>query len=361
MNAVLLGRPNIDTVPGGDALQMRETADVLRRAGIDVHIAQTADEARARLRPGDTLNLWNVQRAPDWGDLVETSKARGVRVLITPLFHPVERYHREGRTGVAATVARMLQDADRFAALRWGGGDLLALAQRALEAADRVLLAHPAEAQLLHEWCGAELRDTAVVPPGIPEVAPASIEHPFTPAPTDFVLSVGRIEPLKNPLLSLSAARRAKLPIAFAGSLPPMGRHLLHSRRFKRELKSAGRRSARWMGSVSPGQVRGLMEQARVHVLASWTEVMGRATVEAAMHGAAVVLTDVGHAPDLLGRDDPRVFLVEPGDEDGLVRALKAAWESGRDPDGALARRVRGRLSWEIVAPQLLDAWEIGG
>lgn len=354
MRAVLLGRPNTDTLPGGDALQMSETAEILRAAGIEAHAARTAAEAEALLRPGDTLNLWNVQRAPDWGELPEIAARVGARVLITPLFHPVTRYHREGRRGAAATVARLLQDADRFAALRFGGGDLRARARAVLESADRVLLAAPAEADLLREWCGAQLKRTAVVPPAIPEIPAGPANPPFD---GDFVLSVGRIEPLKNPLLTLAAARRAKLPIAFAGALPPRGKHLLHSRRFTREVRAAGRGHARWLGPLPAGTIRGLMRQARVHVLASWTEVLGRATAEAALEGAAVVLTDVGHAPDLLGRDDPRVFLVEPGDEDALVRAIEGAWAAGRDPDGSLARRVREGLDWPAVTPALLDAW----
>jgi glycosyltransferase involved in cell wall biosynthesis len=354
VKAILLGRPTIETVPGGDALQMHETAEVLRDAGLETHVTRTAAEAETLLEAGDTLNLWNVQRAPDWGGLPELAAERGARVLITPLFHPVERYHREGRTGGAAMVARLLQDADRFAALRWGGGDLKERARVVLEAADSVLVAASAEADLLREWCGADLQRTAIVPPGVPELAPAPMALPFD---RDFVLSVGRIEPLKNPLLTLTAATRAKLPIAFAGALPPRGRHLLHSRRFKRELGAAGRAHARWLGALPPAQIRGLARHARVHVLASWTEVLGRSTVEAAMHGAAVVLTDVGHAPDLLGRDDPRVFLVEPGDEDGLVRALQRAWDVGRDPDGPLATRARATLSWRAVTPALLDAW----
>ena len=358
MKAVLLGRPTIDTVPGGDGLQMQETVAALRGAGIEAHVVGTADEAAELLVRGDTLNLWNVQRAPDWADLPERAAADGIRLLITPLLHPVERYHRQGRSGAAAMVARLLQDADRFAALRWGGGDLKARARQVLDRADRVLLAAPAEADLLRAWCGAELERTAVVPPGIPDVRAAPTAPPFE---GDFVLSVGRIEPLKNPLLSLAAATSLGRPIAFVGALPPRRKHLLHSRRVRREVAERGRRHARLLGPLPAGDVRALMEQARVHVLGSWTEVLGRSTAEAAMHGAAVVLTDVGHAPDLLGRDDPRVFVVEPGDEAALTRALHGAWEAGRDPGGPLARRVRERLGWDAVRPALLSAWGLGG
>ena len=36
-------------------------------------------------------------------------------MLLSPLFHPLERYHREGRRGLSAVAAKVLPDLDRFA------------------------------------------------------------------------------------------------------------------------------------------------------------------------------------------------------------------------------------------------------
>ena len=83
------------------------------------------------------------------------------------------------------------------------------------------------------------------------------------------------------------------------------------------------------------------MKQARVHVLASWTEVVGRVSLEAALAGAAVVASDTGHAARYLGRESEGVFL---------------AWLRGATPTSELANRVRERFTWDVVAPRFLEA-----
>lgn len=347
--AVLLARRSAVKAPGGDSMQLEESAHVLADAGWDARVVATPEEARLALREGDVLHLWNAQRVWDWGDLPEHARRVGARLLVTPLLHPTEAYHRLGRRGVAGIAARIVRDPDQFAALRWGRGDLRARARAVLNDADAVLLAHGAEAEWLHRWCGADVRGDHVVPPAVPPVEPELIARPF---PDDFVLCVGRIEPLKNPLAVLKAVGRLHHKVVFVGAVP-RNRHLLHSRAFRAACQGAG---SRWLGELSAGQVRGLMQQARVHVLASWTEVLGRVSVEAALAGCAVVTTDVGHGPALLGRHTPGLFLAPPGDERALAGAIENAWQFGRRTDGALAQRAEA-LTWARVAPALLSVY----
>jgi len=320
---------------------------VLRGAGWDAQVHDDGQAAAQLLRPGDVLHLWNVQRAWDWGDLPEVAAARGARVVVSPLFHSLDLYHRAGRRGLDGAAARVLRDPERFASLRWRRGDVRERARAVLGAADAVLLAHEDEAGLLERWCGARV-DRVVVPPAVPHVVPCQVSPPFN----EFLLCVGRIEPLKNPLAVLRAARALHLNAVFVGSVP-RGRHLLHSRRFRREVTGSG---SRWLGERSASEVAALMGMARVHVLASWTEVLGRVSVEAALAGCAVVATDVGHAPALLGRETPGLFLCPPGESKALEQAVDAAWAFGRRDAGALARAA-GTLTWESVAPRLLGVY----
>ncbi len=112
-------------------------------------------------------------------------------------------------------------------------------------------------------------------------------------------------------------------------------------------------------GALAYPAARAVLGRARVHVLASWAEVLGRASLEAALAGACVVHTTAGHGVKYfegLGPPDG-FFPVEPGDGDGLRRALADAWRRGRPGvDGALARRVRERYTWDVVSPALLES-----
>ncbi len=343
MRALLVGRRNALRRPGGDSLQITESADVLRAGGWSAVVEN--DPALVRPRPGDTVILHNIQRCPDWGDLPERARAAGARVVLVPLFHPLDRYHRDGRQGLDGLAARWVRDPLRFASLRWTSGDLLERAAAILSTVDRVLLSHAQEEEALFLAFGARPRATSVVPPAVPATVPtADIAPPFP----RFVLCVGRIEPLKNPLGVLQAAEALDLPVVFAGALPGL-RHAGYARRFLARLHPE---RAVHLGPLPSPQVRALMRQAQVGVLASWTEVMGRVSVEAALEGAQVVASDVGFLPDLLA--GPGLTFYPVGDASGLQAALATAWEQGR-PDGQLAESARA-LTWPVVGPALLAA-----
>jgi len=333
------GRRTAGERPGGDAMQVEESAAVARAAGFDARVEH--DAGAVRPEPGDTVHLVCLQRCHDWGDLPERTRSVGARLLLSPLWHPLERYHREGRRGLDGLAAKVVRDPDTLAGLRWGKPGLATRAAEVLALADLVLLAHPAERALLPGVDQALAAATVVVPVAIPD-APDSAAGP--PPPDDpFVACVGRIEPLKNPQAVARAARDLGLPVRFLGS-PPGLRHVGYGR------------------GIDPvelpyGAVRAWLRRARVHVLASWTEVVGRATLEAAIEGAAVVLTDVGHAPEMLGRGTEGVFVVPPGDDVALRDALQEAWARGRRDDSELVQRVRDRFTWNAVAPALVEAW----
>ncbi len=343
MTARLVGRRNAVRRPGGDTLQITESAAVLRAGGWSVVVEN--DPALVRPRAGDTVVLHNIQRCPDWGDLPERARSAGARIVLVPLFHPLDRYHREGRQGLDGLAAKWLRDPMRFASLRWGREDLVARAADILGGCDRVLLAHGSEADALHDAFGVRPSDSVVVPPGVPSSLPAvDVTLPFD----EFLLCAGRIEPLKNPLGVLDAATALGLPVVFVGALPGL-RHAGYARRFLARLSPE---HSVHLGRLSPAGVRSVMRRARVCVLASWTEVMGRVSVEAALEGAAVVASDVGFLPELLCGDGLTFF--PPGDAAGLRAALGTAWHEGR-PSGALADSARA-LTWDVVGPALLEA-----
>ncbi len=334
----LVGRRSAGRRPGGDQLQMDEVAELLRGSW-DVQ------QGPPQPQPGDTVAFFNIQRWPDWGELFE--RCDGVRRLIVPLYHPLGRYHREGRQGLSRAAAAVVRDPLRFAALRWGKGDLRDGAARLLGAADRVLLAHPREAELLREAFDVSFRDTAILPAAVPAELPATEVTP--PFAGDFLLCSGRIEPLKNPLGVLQAARELDLPLAFAGVLPGF-RHTGYVRRFLTELGDAV-----LLGELPPAELRALMARARVHVLASWTELMGRVSLEAALAGCAVVAPQAGFLPDWIGEVEG-LWLVPPGDAVALREAIDSAWQAGR-PGPELAGRVRDRLTWGAVEATVLEAF----
>jgi glycosyltransferase involved in cell wall biosynthesis len=91
-------------------------------------------------------------------------------------------------------------------------------------------------------------------------------------------------------------------------------------------------------------------QQADVHVLPSRNESFGIVNLEAMAHGLPVVSTRTGAIPEYL-EDGEQGFLVEPGDADGLMQALRRLID---DPElrarmGASARQRAQRYDWQIL------------
>jgi glycosyltransferase involved in cell wall biosynthesis len=344
----IVGRRDAAKRLGGDALQIDETAQVLRDAG---HLARVHTTSDFTPDPGDVVHLHNIQRVHDWEDLPERARAAGADIVITPLYHPTDDYHRRGRRGLDAGIARLLPDADVFAGLRWGRSGLKERAAEVLALAKRLLLVHEGEGGLLDRDFGATGTPTSVVPVAIPAVPPSPDVSANLDLPTEpFIACVGRIEPLKNSAAVLDVARQINAPVVFAG--PFAGpRHAGYVARFRAAVATS--KMATHLGEVSREEVLQLLRRAHVHVLASWTEVVGRATLEAAASGAATVFTDVGFAPTYLAGTS--ALAVSPGDPDALRLALETALGVPRPgPTGVLAQRVRDRYTWNVVGPALV-------
>lgn len=154
-------------------------------------------------------------------------------------------------------------------------------------------------------------------------VAPNGSESGFDVEPlgdTGHVVFTGRLEQVKGVHVLLDAFRQisaerpdARLTVIGDGS----ERARLEAA--AADLVAAGRVAFR--GRLDQPQVAQCLRESAVVVVPSlWPEVFGRVALEAMQTGRAVVASRTGGLPELVDADNGR--LVEPGDADGLARAL---------------------------------------
>lgn len=106
-------------------------------------------------------------------------------------------------------------------------------------------------------------------------------------------------------------------------------------------------------------QVRELFRRSTCFVLPSWVEPTAIAYVEAASFGLPSIATSVGGSADLVGDGG---VLVDPGNEDALVRAMVELCDPGRAHAlGALGRARSGLFTWPRVAARILTALKLPG
>lgn len=190
----------------------------------------------------------------------------------------------------------------------------------------------------------------------VPNAAPTGIaERPPRPAERlPLVVYLGGFEnPVKGGETMLAALRlpaMAELRVTMAGpgELPEAGEALV-----------SGREKVEWRGWLETEDRDALMREADVFVLPSTSEGLPLAVLEAMAFGIAIVATEVGGVPDVLG-DERDALLVEPGDAEGLAAAIaRLAADAGlRERLGDAARERARRLNAEEVTGRLAELYE---
>jgi glycosyltransferase involved in cell wall biosynthesis len=208
------------------------------------------------------------------------------------------------------------------------GGPRLALVRRAFRRADVVLAVSAASARALAEAFGAE--EIVVVPNAVPLVERGKRAGEGGGEPLAVYLG-GFANPVKGGDVMLEALRQpaaAPLRYVLAGPGEPPG------------PLPGPPPVAEWRGWLEETEKAALLREAETFVLASTSEGLPMALLEAMSYGLAIVATAVGGVPDVVA-DGEQALVVAPGDADALAAALGRL---GADP------QLRARLGAAALA-----------
>jgi glycosyltransferase involved in cell wall biosynthesis len=112
-----------------------------------------------------------------------------------------------------------------------------------------------------------------------------------------------------------------------------------YAERLREAVTSAGlSERVRWLGALGQHELAALFATARVLVLPSYSEGLGRVILEAMLCAVPAIGTRIGGIPDLIA-DGETGYLIDPGDTGALANALLVAFS---DPDiEAMGERAR--------------------
>jgi glycosyltransferase involved in cell wall biosynthesis len=235
---------------------------------------------------------------------------------------------------------------------------------RAARAAAAVLVPSASAARDLRQWLGLPEDRVAVVPPGVdarfrPAGDPAALRalRERLGLPRRYLLFVGTREPRKN-LGTLLAAYRALRAGGAGCGLVVAGAPGWRVRALERELGAlAAAGEVVLPGFVAEDDLPGLYAGAEALVLPSRAEGFGLPVLEAMACGTPVV---AARAPGLAEAAGDAGLLVEPGDAEGLARALRAVLEQPALRAGLTARglaRAAG-FGWPATARATLGVYQ---
>ena len=366
--SILFGlRPSAKHIFGGDVVQVRETAQALRRRGHRVEISMEPSLAADGF---DVVHLTNITVPPETLPQARSVAQFGGAVVMMPIFtdHADETAWGMNASATVFTVYDGPDDLDEKLrhlsdrTLRVGDKeppparmDMVpgyARDQKAtLEFVDLCIANAHSEMNRLYRYLTCE----------VPYAVAPSCANPMTYGVharerfvqrfglEDFVLLGGRYEPRKNQLGFFQAMRNLDLPVVFIGNnYEPVFARVLR-------LNRPGR--AAYIAHVPETELAGAFAAARVVAVPSWDEVVSLTALNAAISEASMVLSRNSYEHEYFAND---AEYCDPGSIESIRAALQRAWDTHdqrAQRRGALAARVRDHYNWDRSAAITEEAY----
>lgn len=354
---VLFGvRPNLWSIPGGDATQILRTRAALEELGVAATL-WTEPQAPAH-GSFDLAHLFHLTRLDTFVQAQGLAQI-GLPFVLSTIYWPTTEFERRGYTGALRLLHSTLPEGPAEMAKngiramlaegewRWA---MLPEAMLPSEQRSRFLIEHAllllpnsrAEGTVLEELGATRIHPVvnASDPP------PPRLASPKEALPERYLLCAGRIEPRKNQLALVEALQDFDLPLIIVGDAGPM-----HRDYYRRLRRAAGPR-VRFLKSHPRDQLFSLYAGAEAHVAPAWYETPGLVSLEAGAAGARVVSTDRGSTREYFGEE---AFYLDPGDLSSIRRAVERALAAPRG--ASLQERILREFTWRRAGEQTLSGY----
>jgi glycosyltransferase involved in cell wall biosynthesis len=353
MKVAFITRSTLNTVPGGDTVQIMQTAHSLSKLGVTVDIKR-ADET-IDYAEYDLLHFSNIIRPADILSHVRKAKKPYLISTILVDYSAYDKHHRKGIgrifTYLSADTIEYLKTIARWALGRDGlsSPDYLWKGQRSsiielLKGASMILPNSTSEYERIKARYGYT-PDYEIVPNGID---PAMFNHDIsTPKDNNLVICVARIEGIKNQLNLIKALNNTHFKLLLIGSYSP------NQYDYYKECRDTAAANIEFIDHIPQDQLLKYYSQAKVHVLPSWFETTGLSTIEGAAMGCNIVITDKGDTRCYFEDD---AYYCDPASPESILQAIETA--STASYDESFGRKIATKYTWQQAAFHTLSAYQ---
>lgn len=354
MKIAFITRSTLDIAPGGDTIQIKQTAIQLRKLGVRVDILPAT--LKIDYNQYDLLHFFNIGRPADM--LYHISKSRKPFVL-SPIFIDYGEYDRHHRKGIPGFIFRRFSSAgnEYFKTIgRWLlGKDSLRSKSFLFKGQLRSIKEVIRRASWLLPNSEAEFtammkefkvsKSYTVVPNGIDHLL-------FQPGPSqikseNLVICAARIEGIKNQLNLVKALNNTEFTLLLIGSPAP------NQKKYYKHCREIASDNIQFISHIPQEELLTWYKKAKVHVLPSWFETCGLSSLEAAAMGCNIVITNKGYTHDYFGNN---AFYCDPENPasilDGVRKASRSEWKPG------LQEKIFREFTWQRAATVTFNVYK---
>jgi glycosyltransferase involved in cell wall biosynthesis len=354
MKIALITRSTLYTVPGGDTIQVSQTAKFLRELGAEVDIRLT--DEMINYSQYDIFHYFNIIRPSDILFHINKTKKPFVISPILIDYSEYDKHYRKGLSGFflrrlstnsqeyTKTVARWLAGRDKMKSKGFLLKGQRKSIQQIMEKATLLLPNSETEYNRLEEEYGIK-KEYTVVPMG---VDPVLFSPRSTPVKNDtVVVCAARIEGIKNQLNLIRALNNSKYTLLLVGSPAP------NQKSYYNECRKIAAKNIFFYDHVPQDTLVGYYKMAKVHALPSWFETCGLSSLEAAAMGCNITITEKGYTREYFGND---AFYCDPGNSASIFNGIERAANS--DCKKELQEKIFHHYTWQQAAAITLGAYK---
>jgi len=340
----MISRPTLFDAPGGDTIQISETAAELRNIGVEVEI-KLANE-KINYHQFDLIHFFNMIRPNAIWPHIKKSKLPYVLSTIYVDYTVVDQYLRskllnriikiigQDRGEYLKTIARNILNSEPIMDFDYLWMGHRKSVKRILNKASYLLPNSNSEwARIVKDYNPTSTGK--IIPNGFPSNFKKSA---FDPTIKSGVICVARIEPIKNQLNLIKAIQGTNIPLKIIGQAAPN-----HHNYFE-ECKRIATENVEFIGQLNQADLLDHYKKAKVHILPSWFETTGLSSLEAAAMGCNIIVSPYGDTKEYF---EGAIFC-EPDNVQSIKHSIEKALAMEWEP--LLRNRVLMKYNWKIAA-----------
>jgi glycosyltransferase involved in cell wall biosynthesis len=355
MKVAIIARSTLYTVPGGDTVQAVQTARQLTAIGLNAEVL-LANEI-IDYDQYDLLHFFNIIRP---ADMLHHSRKAGKPFVVSTIlcdYSEYDRYHRKGGLGILfrnfsadsieylKTIARWVLGKDHLStpSYIWKGQRRSII--EILQKSAMILPNSESEYQRVAKTYTDKLK-YLVIPNGVnPELFNYD---PWLSKDNNLVLCVARIEGLKNQLNLIKALNNTEYKLLIIGAPAP------NQIAYYQHCRDIAAENIAFIDHVPQRALVKYYQQAKIHVLPSWFETTGLSSIEAALMGCNIVITDKGDTKEYFGDD---AFYCDPAKPQNILNAIRSASKAVLNE--SLRQKILKKYTWRQAALQTKLAYQL--